>query len=1006
MRMLIRHILPLLLTAALSAGALCQVSQCYTFDDFPYNGRPTGWGALPNLDYNYVGISQYDPTAYNGAHSLHVKGNVCCAIMPDEGFNYAADSLWLRFAYYLSMNTATIEVGYLTDVNDASTFHLLSTHHNWAEQWHHTHVCLASVPTGARIAFRSSDIMAGDGNFWIDNVYVTDLPCWLWNFHAAEIRVDSLRLEWQKAGNPGFSISWGEHTLYPTGTSITVPRNALFSSVIPYDVTYCSVGSFYSCQCRGGQGVHSWIRVLPYRETSCVSVNDGFSTAVVPYSGTPVNPYLNASTRTTTVPGASGIYAGSHTLTTSPNAEQGAGQMVFPMCIPPGDNATMRLGNRLGDWESAAVLYTLTVDTAESDLLVVKYTMAMNDGIWMSIGGGPEVEHADSIHPPRFRIELLDDTLGPLPPSACNLVALDGMSDLGWDSLDERNNSYSRRNFTARAFDLRPYQGQRVKLRITAVDGALNNRWCYAYYSTECLKMNDIAGNCSVDSVTITVPYGFRYRWYRDGTTSVVDSGRSVRLAADGTLWHCDLIDRHCADCSYTISRRVYRSPYVEVRDTLVENSLPHTFSGTVFYGPADTVLAVPADVGCDTMLHYSLHVWPNQTVRLERLVCPDEWPLVWQGHTFTQADSVTFVLTDCHGADSAVTLVAVAMPSFEVSDTILFCPKGPYLYLGVDYGGPASFDTLLATVAGCDSLVHVFLTTFDSGFTPRAFHSTDGVLWSDTAPLLLCEGETLFLKDSTEKSTAWRWTIKADDSLRVAEGRTDSCRFDLPVNEGYVLLEVESDGGCVDSLRWPLVVYQPPEAAFSWNPDPLADVAPEVNFVNLSIPKDGVGFLWLVQREEGGAAVDSFATMDLHYRWPGELPKGDFAVELQAGMDYAFLTDSLVLQHRCTDTARDTVKIVTACLQFPNAVTPNGDGVNDRWEVVGLLDNGLYLTNELWIYDRWGRLVYHKENIRQRDHFWDPNSSHSPSGSYFFHFLAWSDYGVVRRSGVIEVVR
>lgn len=1007
MRIVAKDILFLMLLAVQPLGVLGQVNLCYTFEEYSYSCRPTGWGAMPNLDYHYVGVDQYDPTAYAGVHSLHVKGRHCCAIMPDEGLNYAADSLWLTFAYNLSNNTVTIEVGYLTDVNDASTFHLLSTCHSWHEQWYTAYVSLASVPTGARIAFRSSDIMADEGHFWIDNVYITDEPCWLWDLHVAEIRADSLRLEWQKAGNPGLSISWGEHTLYPTGTSITVPRNAYFSTVFPYQITYCSLNSFYNCICRPQvDWIYGNISVLPYRETSCVNVNDGFSTAVIPYSGTPVNPYLSATTRTSTEPGVSGIYAGSHTLTTNPNAELGAGQMVFPMCIPPGDYATMRLGNRLGNWESAAMLYTLTVDTAENDLMVVKYTVAMNDGIWMSIGGGPEMEHADSIYPPRFLIELMDDTLGPLAPAACNLVALDGMSDVGWDSLDERNNSYSRRDFTARAFDLRPYHGQRIKLRITTIDGAINNRWCYAYYNVECLKMNDVVGECSVDSVTLSVPYGFRYRWYRDGTTAVADTGRSVTLAADGTLWHCDLIDCHCADCSYTISRRVSRSPYIEVSDTVVENSLPHTFSGIVFNGPADTMLTVPAAEGCDTILHYSLYVWPNQTVRMERLVCPDEWPLVWQGHTFTQADSVTVMLTDIHGADSVVTLVAVEMPSYEVSDTLLFCPNGTYVYLGVDYGGAASFDTLLATVAGCDSLVHVSLFTIDSAFMPRAFHSTDSVLWSDSAPVLLCKGQTLYMKDSTEQSAAWRWTVWTGDSLCTGEGESVSFLFDSPVDNGYLLYEVESGNGCIDSLLWPLVVYQSPKADFDWYPNPVADVAPETNFINLSEPREVSEFLWLVQREEGVETVDSFATVDLHYRWPGVLPKGEFAVELLARIDYVFLTDTLTLQHWCTDTARDTVAIVSALLQFPNAVTPNGDGVNDRWVVVGLLENGLYPNNELWIYNRWGRLVYHVENIQKSDQFWNPNDMQCPDGTYFYRFTALSNNGMVKRNGAIEVIR
>ena len=185
----------------------------------------------------------------------------------------------------------------------------------------------------------------------------------------------------------------------------------------------------------------------------------------VPFYGTPVEPYLHTGFYTTTAPGVSGVFAGSHTVNTNPGSD-GGGMMVFPRTIPPGDNVTLRLGNRLGDWESASVLYTITVDTNENDLLVMKYTLAMAFG---SMQTTPIVAHNDTLHPAWFSIELLDDTLGQLQPEACNRFYIDMWDTEGWDNM---NSMYKRRDFSGMAFDLAPYHGQKIHLRVTATDGA------------------------------------------------------------------------------------------------------------------------------------------------------------------------------------------------------------------------------------------------------------------------------------------------------------------------------------------------------------------------------------------------------------------------------------------------------------------------------------------------------------------------------------------------------
>lgn len=975
----------------LSPLPLCaQVNICYDFEDAVGNSRPLGWGALPNLDFHYVGVSS--GVAHTGSKSLGNNGTTCYTIMPDEGLNYGADSIWLTFWYYLHNNTDYFDVGYLTNPSDSTSFHLLTTLHDWSQEWHFAAVDLSSVPTGARIAFFGHDIFAADGTFWIDDLHLTSQPCAAWGLRVAENREDSVRLEWESAGSPTVTLTINWNTPYNvTGNSFTLARN-YYQSFMSELIAQCPYSGCMPIQ------PHSSMYIPRYREGSCLDVTDfnsylysNYSSMAVPYYGTPVEPYLHTGFYTTTTPGINGIWAGSHTVNTNPGSD-GGGMMVFPRTIPPGDNVTLRLGNRLGDWESASVLYTITVDTNVSDLLVMKYTLAMAFG---SMQTTPIVAHNDTLHPAWFRIELLDDTLGQMQPEACNRFYIDVWDTVGWD---EMNSMYKRRNFTGMAFDLAPYHGQKIHLRVTATDGAVNNRWCYGYYNLECLKHNDIVSECTGDSVTLGAPYGFNYRWWRDGDNTTLSTDQVISVATDGALYHCELVDRFNPDCRQTISRRVLEGVLLTVLDTVVENDLPHSYRGMVFNNAADTMLSVPAAVGCDTVVHYWLHVWPNRSFRVEQRFCQGNWPVVWEGQTFNGADSITLTFTDMHGADSAVTLVALEAPDYEVGDTTVFCPGMPYVYNGVQFDGPVAFDTVFPTVDGCDSLVHVALVARDSTFRLSAFHSIDGHSWADSLPIVICSNQALYVVDSTLGAEAWQWRLGSAESVSLRQAELYFTAYDSIMRDTLALI-VNSAYGCNDTLLWPVLVIPAPTAVFAWNPSMPADMCPEVQLLNYSEPPT-CQWMWLVTRTDG--AMDTLTEHSPCYRWEGDLPHGDFDVMLTASMTVT--VDSI--QHLCSDTARHAITIATSLLQFPNLVTPNGDGVNDRWEVVNLVQLGQYPMNEVWIYNSWGVQVFHARNIVNSSDFWDPDVPFCPDGTYYYRFMARSGYGTIRQNGTIEVLR
>lgn len=80
--------------------------------------------------------------------------------------------------------------------------------------------------------------------------------------------------------------------------------------------------------------------------------------------------------------------------------------------------------------------------------------------------------------------------------------------------------------------------------------------------------------------------------------------------------------------------------------------------------------------------------------------------------------------------------------------------------------------------------------------------------------------------------------------------------------------------------------------------------------------------------------------------------------------------------------------------LIVPDLITPNGDGVNDAFEMIGL-DN--YPTNQLTIFNRWGNEVYAATNY-QNDWKGTYNGGPVPDGTYFWVLLDTSNGTEIQR--------
>ena len=271
--------------------------------------------------------------------------------------------------------------------------------------------------------------------------------------------------------------------------------------------------------------------------------------------------------------------------------------------------------------------------------------------------------------------------------------------------------------------------------------------------------------------------------------------------------------------------------------------------------------------------------------------------------------------------------------------------------------------------------------------------------------PLEGCEPLTLRIDNTSKYGYKFRWVF-GDGTISTQKNPTHSYAAGQYDFKYYV----ESEKGCKDSLIYNklVTVYPNPQASFSWDPVYPTVMHPSIQLENRTTPDDGTNkYFWEVQyNRDNPYSFDTRVEKDPVYEWTannGEDVSGSYTVRLIARTDNRGPSGRLV---QCADTVENTILLINDFLQFPSVVTPNGDGINDRFVINNLIEGLGYPINELDIYDKWGSRVFHATNITRDDQFWDPAASNTPTGTYFYRFSGKGYNGSVERNGVFEILR
>ncbi len=353
------------------------------------------------------------------------------------------------------------------------------------------------------------------------------------------------------------------------------------------------------------------------------------------------------------------------------------------------------------------------------------------------------------------------------------------------------------------------------------------------------------------------------------------------------------------------------------------------------------------------------LTVCPGQQVNLSALVSGGTPPYtyIWSdaasnpiSNPFSPSTSAQYLVsaTDsngCHSLPMPFSINLYPPPAVSVNSPSAICygsyanvtatvsgGTGNYTYLWM----PGNFNTATVQLYPNQTATYTLTLTDACGQTqkqvtvvvnPRPFSPIKASDTSGCAPLCI--------DFSGNNSAAYNFTWSTSNNL-LASGNNFSYCF---APGTYTVNLIVSDAlGCKDSSNLTINSFVVPKAQFYFENKDLSIFNPEVHFINTSY--NATNYIW----HFGDNMNTQSNSINPFFLYPGA--ENCYPVSLIASNVH------------CRDTANELVCIKDIfTIYFPNAFTPNNDGLNDIWLPLG---TGIDEHNfNLIIYDRWGNLVF-----------------------------------------------
>ncbi|MCR5445011.1 MAG: T9SS type A sorting domain-containing protein, partial [Bacteroidales bacterium] len=131
---------------------------------------------------------------------------------------------------------------------------------------------------------------------------------------------------------------------------------------------------------------------------------------------------------------------------------------------------------------------------------------------------------------------------------------------------------------------------------------------------------------------------------------------------------------------------------------------------------------------GCDSIIHYTLHVQWNSSNMVDSTICASQLPFVWNGVTFTEAGTQAATLPAADQTDSVVVMTLNLFPQTSGDTTAMACES--FVWNGQPFTLSDDYQYNYTDINGCDSVVTLHLTINHSVYDTIEMSVLDSVEW------------------------------------------------------------------------------------------------------------------------------------------------------------------------------------------------------------------------------------------------------------------------------------